>query len=154
MITDQAATLCELFLVSLLYSISSLSLCQQQTPLPASSNLFGRPGNSSLHHAYVHLSATALAKLSQQTVQRKDVSPAKMPEYHLLNRQRICILSGTSRPSAETNRSRFGVGLRLILTPNMATSRATSRPLSRGSVCLSDVIGNWPNIGVLASAQG
>ena len=54
MITDQAATLCELFLVSLLYSISSLSLCQQQTPLPASSNLFGRPGNSSLHHSYVH----------------------------------------------------------------------------------------------------
>jgi len=35
---------------------------------------------------------------------------------------------GTSRPSAETNRSRFGVGLGLILTPNMAMSRPTSGP--------------------------
>ena len=61
--------------------------------------------------------------------QRKDASPAKC---YLLNRQRICILPGTSRPSAETNRSRFGVGLGLILTPNMATSRSTSGRLSRG----------------------
>ena len=37
-------------------------------------------------------------------------------------------MPGTSRPSAETNRSRFGVGLGLILTPNMATSRSTSGP--------------------------
>ena len=58
--------------------------------------------------------------------QRKEVSPAKC---YLLNRQWICILPGPSRPSAETNQSRFGVGLGLIiLTPNMATSRSTSRP--------------------------
>jgi len=63
--------------------------------------------------------------------QRKGRFPGQMPEYHLLNRQRICILPGTSRPSAETNRSRFGVGLGLILTLNMATSRPTSRPESR-----------------------
>ena len=42
-------------------------------------------------------------------VSAKDASPAKMPDYHLLKRQRICILPGTSRPSAETNRSRLGV---------------------------------------------
>ena len=72
-------------------------------------------------------------------VSARDASPAKMPEYHLLKRQRICILPGTSRPSAETNRSRFGVGLGLILTPNMATSRSTSRPepkLPCQSLCL------------------
>ena len=38
---------------------------------------------------------------------------------------------GPSRPSAETNRIRFGVGLGLILTPNMATSRSTAGPEPR-----------------------
>jgi len=65
--------------------------------------------------------------------QRKNVSPAK---HYLLNRQRICILPGTSHAvpsvtsltSAETNRSRLGVGLGLILTPNMATSCSISGP--------------------------
>ena len=76
-----------------------------------------------------------------------------MPEHYLLKRQRTSILPGTSRPSAETNRSRFGVGLGLILTPNMATSRSISRPEPK-LVGMSDVIGNWPYIGVLASAQG
>ena len=37
--------------------------------------------------------------------QRKGRFPGQIPEYHLLKRQRICILPGTSRPSAETNRA-------------------------------------------------
>ena len=38
-------------------------------------------------------------------VSARDVSPAKMPEHYLLNRQWVSILPGTSCPSLETNRS-------------------------------------------------
>ena len=78
-------------------------------------------------------------------VSAKDVSPAKMPEYHPLNRQRICILSGPSRPSAETNRSRSGVGLGLTPTPNMATSRSTSGPESKFPCQSLAVLGRQPD---------
>ena len=45
-----------------------------------------------------------------------------------LNKATNLYIVGTSRPSAETNRSRFGIGLGLTLTPDMATSRSTSGP--------------------------
>ena len=50
---------------------------------------------------YIHRLIYWLAPVRQ----RKGCFPGQMPEYHLLNRQRICILSGSSRPSAETNRA-------------------------------------------------
>ena len=55
---------------------------------------------------------------------------------------------GPSRPSAETNRIRFGVGLGLILTPNMATSRSTSGRLSRGSLPVARLLIAHLNMGI------
>ena len=77
-----------------------------------------------------HVTFADLYTSSAPVRQRKRRFPG---QHYLLKRQWTSILPGPSCPSAETNRSRFGVGLGLILTPNMATSWSISGPLSRGS---------------------